>query len=63
MFGSYDTFVTTNKRSEENKFETLLSIPEIRNECDKLVQVYKMESTEGIKNPILTLEAITRINK
>ncbi len=60
LFGSYDTFVTTNKRSEENKFEALLSIPEIRNECDKLVQVYKMESTEGTKKSYFNVRSYYR---
>jgi len=47
LFGSYDTFSTTNKQLEENKFETLLSVPEVRKECDNLVQVFKMVSADG----------------
>ena len=47
LFGSYDTFATTNKQLEENKFEALLSVPELREECDRLVQVYKMVGADG----------------
>lgn len=47
LFGSYDTFASTNKQLEENKFETLLSVPELLEECDRLVQVYKMVSADG----------------
>lgn len=47
LFGSYDTFSTTDKQLEENKFENLLSIQEIREECDRLVHVFKMVSADG----------------
>lgn len=60
LFGSYDTFVTTNKALEENKFERLLSVPEVRGECDKLVQVYKMISTEGDKNSYFNVRGYYR---
>ena len=60
LFGSYDTFVTANKTLEENKFETLLSVAEVRNECDKLVQVYKMVSTEGLENSYFNVRSYYR---
>ena len=57
LFGSYDTFLTSNKQIEDNKFENLLSVPELRYECDKLVQVYKMESEEGKEKSYFNIRA------
>ena len=57
LFGSYDTFLTSNKKIADNKFENLLSVPELRYECDKLVQVYKMESEEGKEKSYFNIRA------
>jgi len=46
LFGSYDTFNNIGNL-EDNKFDSLISVPEIRNECDRLVQVFKMINTDG----------------
>lgn len=60
LFGSYDTFATTNKQFEANNFETLLSIPELREECDRLVQVYKMVSADGNEKSYFQVRSIYR---
>ena len=60
LFASYDTFITSNKVLEENKFDALLSVPEIRYECDKLIHVYKMVSAEGEKKSYFNVRGYYR---
>lgn len=57
LFGSYDTFITSNEQINENNFHNLLSIQGIRDECDKLVEVYKMESEEGKERAYFNIRA------
>ena len=60
LFGSYDAFVSSNSKLQDNNFEALLSIPEIREECDKLVQVYKMEDIESQKSSYYNVRCFYR---
>lgn len=60
LFGSYDSFSINNKIIENNKFEDLLSKPEIREECDKLVQVYKMIGEDGEKKSYFQIRGYYR---
>lgn len=50
LFGSYETFSVKDDKYKEDKFDALLSIPEIREECDRLVEVYKMVGTNDDQN-------------
>jgi hypothetical protein len=60
LFGSYDAFSTDPKIIDDNKFETLLSIPELREECDRLVEVYKMQSEEGKQKEYFNIRCFYR---
>lgn len=60
LFGSYDSFSKGSKQIEENKYENLLALPDFREECDKLVQVYKITNKEGIEKSYYNIGSMYR---
>ena len=47
LFGSYDSFPTNSPDISTNNLESLVDLPEIREELDKLVHISKMEKYNG----------------
>lgn len=47
LFGSYDRLAKVNQEVNNDAFESLLSIAEIREECDKTVQVFRMDNRDS----------------
>lgn len=62
LFGSYDKF-SNSSSIDSQRFSEILSQKEVREECDKLVGVYKMISPHGEEKSYYQIRSIYRRNE